>query len=300
MLTFFCLQTVWNKENFVAMFSRQINVYIIAVVFVFLAIFTGFSVFLLACSTLLLTFCLLYLIYVFKDLSYQKSFFKPVKIKKAVQMNWEKSISSILLVIFLGTVIIIFPGSVLFNYFAGLENTKDLYIPGPSQYNTNQGFTIQNYEKGMRNSEKTDSRLPSLVNYIGASWSIDTAPYSRLPKNSKDLKTDLPKVGDSVEMPGYTDENHFVKENVFYTKVFDSAYLAEQIGEMKNSFTQQNYSAGAEKLLYSENSFTSGVWININTVYLSVKAYIFSSISLVLAFCLFMYLNYKRKKLRIL
>ncbi|OJF77720.1 MAG: hypothetical protein BKP49_01710 [Treponema sp. CETP13] len=299
MFGFFSLQTIWDRENFSLMLSRQIHIYVQLIAFIFFAFFSGASVFKLACITFLLILSLLYLVYKAQNLSYSTSFFQPLKIKKATQINWVYSINPILIVLFVIVVFIIFPGSLLFNSFEISKVSKDLYIPSPSHY-TSKGFTIENYEKAVENSKKNVDILPSLADYIGAAWCIETSPYCRLPKNPEKVSRGLPQLGDSVNMPGYKEDKDTVTEYSFYNKVYNSTYISNKIHEIKRNASMTDYSAGAEKLLYSENSFVSGVWININMLNLSVKSYIFASISLILGFCLSFYVKYKRKKLRII
>ena len=61
------------------------------------------------------------------------------------------------------------------------KSEKDLYIPAPTEYTVDDGFTVQNYEY-VKNAEKRAgvNFLPGMVQYVSWVWNTLTFPYKPL------------------------------------------------------------------------------------------------------------------------
>ena len=289
----FLFQNYWNREGYIGVLLHQKLFFIAIGVFSLFAIFSGLHVFILFCLASIGSTLFVLFYNELHSILYQKAYIRPVYIKKAINIDIKKSIKSVFFIVETIFTLLIFPGSLFFNGFLVSENSKELYIPGPSEYTYGKGFNIENYQKGINKSVKSKNSLPSLVDYIGADWYIETAPYSRLPiSGTGNTENYIPLVGASVDMPDFKTENHTVQSKKLYHKVFDSDFLSEKLHSIDSDSTIYE----AEKLLYSEGSFVSGIWTNINTIYIGIKAYAFAMGSLFLAFLMPIYLKRKKEK----
>ena len=206
LLPLFFVSNIWHRKNFLKTVTNNVWCILIFLVSVLCNFSISIKIGFLFFVSLILIVLYLYDFYFIEDYFVKKSFFVPVYIKSAKQINIFTKKTKIVMnsLIFITLILIIF--FLLSNKTVKTHNSwGKLFLPS----NVSNSF----YEKS--------ENLPQPEDYYNWVWNVKTFPYKSLNKSNNETYVEYPKY---VEENGKITENKiiFSYNQTFKDNVFDS------------------------------------------------------------------------------
>lgn len=138
--------------------------------------------------------------------------------------------------------------------FSSNISENNLFLPAPSEYTDDVLYNSleENYSSvkiSMEKETEIDKNLPNIFDFVDENWILATYPYRILGLDSNKFNKNY--LGETINFPMFSKtSNGFVKQEEVQLFNFNEEYL-------KNSIYNFEKSSGVEKLLVSQQPFTT-------------------------------------------
>ena len=225
----FLAEIYFVRENFHKYIFKKTFLVIFAILCLTLFVISGLRVILLLLLSLIASYCILFVSSVFAKKNIYNFNMKQILPMKYISA---KSRLNIKYVIFgFLSVFVLFVSFLVSLKFSNNIAEKNLFLPGPSEYNGEVCFSSLEENYLYLTKDKDVDSLPNIFDFVEEEWVISTFPYKVL-SNETSCTISL---GDVVSVPEYKlNSLGIVEESEKILKVFDEKYLLKNIESYKS------------------------------------------------------------------